>query len=475
MWGFEDLHLTAPLGAALEAIGWTPDDAVAREVVPTAARGHNLVVAAPPAALYAAPAVAGMCASLTAADRPAGLVGTVLCPTGTLEEWAAVVEPLAAAAGLRVHAARGLARATRLLRASPPDLLIATPETALTLSNRAAFKAEGLRSLLLAWPERLESEEPLAPIMGDLPKDAQRIIHTAESRRAAALVERYARKALTLGAPADDQAEPPKAGPVRAAIVAWERRERALPDLLEVLDPASCVVWTRNPANLPRLQRLFPASEAVRPVTGEPPAADLVVAFDLPTRDELQRFLGLGQVVLLVPPHAMAWVQSVAAVRPVRLPGAVEAAASVAAARRAAIAKAIDSRSLERGLLALAPLFERHDPAAVAAALYELWTESAAAPAPAVAPDVPATAKVWVGVGRKDGATPDDLVAVLTKEIRVERTKIGKVDVREMYSLVELPAQEVERVAGELNGTMIRRRRVTARVDRGLKPRPAQR
>ena len=75
-------------------------------------------------------------------------------------------------------------------------------------------------------------------------------------------------------------------------------------------------------------------------------------------------------------------------------------------------------------------------------------------------------------MGKKDGATVNDLVAVLTKELRVERGKIGRVELRDAYALVEIPAQEAERVASALNGVTIRRRRVTARVDRGGPARP---
>jgi ATP-dependent RNA helicase DeaD len=88
-------------------------------------------------------------------------------------------------------------------------------------------------------------------------------------------------------------------------------------------------------------------------------------------------------------------------------------------------------------------------------------------------PDIPATARVYVGVGKKDGATVNDLVAVLTKEVRIERGKIGRVELRDAFSLVEVPAQDAERVASALNGTTIRRRRVTARVDRGTPVRAA--
>ncbi len=82
-------------------------------------------------------------------------------------------------------------------------------------------------------------------------------------------------------------------------------------------------------------------------------------------------------------------------------------------------------------------------------------------------PDIPATAKVFVGVGKKDGATANDFVAVLTKELRVDRSKIGRIELRDAYSLIEIPAQEAEKVAAGLNGTTVRRKRVTARVDRG--------
>jgi ATP-dependent RNA helicase DeaD len=72
-----------------------------------------------------------------------------------------------------------------------------------------------------------------------------------------------------------------------------------------------------------------------------------------------------------------------------------------------------------------------------------------------------------VGAGKKDGVTPNDLVAVLTKELKVNREKIGRIELRDSFSLIEIPSAEAEQVARGLNGATIRRRRVTARVDRG--------
>jgi hypothetical protein len=238
---------------------------------------------------------------------------------------------------------------------------------------------------------------------------------------------------------------------------------------VEVLDPTSLVVWTADRGS----HEAIAAAAGLREpegqvVTGDAPKAQTVIAFDLPNAERLRQLAGAGELVLLVPPGAEPYVERVAAPRrPLRLPGALDAATTAAAARRAAIVRALETGTPDRALLTLAPLFERHDPTAVAAALYELWTSAAGATAPAALPDIPATSRVFVGIGKKDGATVNDLVAVLTKDVRLERSKIGRVELRDAFALVELPAQDAERVASALNGTTIRRRRITARVDRG--------
>jgi ATP-dependent RNA helicase DeaD len=277
--------------------------------------------------------------------------------------------------------------------------------------------------------------------MQDLDKDAQRIVVTSSPERAADLVERYARRALTVGSPPPETARPAPAGPVRTVAVSWERRAAALSDLVEVMDPASVVVWTVDRSRHGDIARALPLGDpAVRLVTGDAPAAAAVVAFDLPTPERLRQLLTAG---------------------------AAETVASEAAAWRAAVVHAIEERKHDAAILTLAPLFERYDPAAVAAAVFDLWTTASAAPATPPPPEIPATARIYVGVGKKDGATVSDLVAVLTKEVRVERGKIGRVELRDAYSLVELPAQEAEGIARALSGATIRRKRVTARVDRG--------
>jgi hypothetical protein len=398
-----------------------------------------------------------------------GTRGLLLCAETQLDEWGLLVNGLGGE-GLRIQVAHGTARAMRRLKAAELDLVVASPETALALHRRSALAPESIGAVFLAWPESWESGESLAPLMQDLNKDAQRIVGTAAAERVADLVERYARRALTIGAPPAETAAPTPAGPVRTAGVSWARRAQALADLVEIMDPASVAVWTADRSRHGDIARALPLGDpGVTLATGDAPKASVVIAFDLPTTDRLRQLLSAGEVVLLVPPGTESYVERLASPRrPLRLPGLVDAITAEAASRRATIARAIEESPPHAALLTLAPLFERYDPAAVAAALYRLWTTSAAAaPAAPAVPDGAATAKIFVGIGAKDGATVNDLVAVLTKDIRVERTQIGRVELRDAYALVELPAQDAERVAGALNGATIRRKRITARVDRG--------
>jgi hypothetical protein len=119
----------------------------------------------------------------------------------------------------------------------------------------------------------------------------------------------------------------------------------------------------------------------------------------------------------------------------------------------------------------------------VAAALFGLWqSRTAAAPTTAVlrtavlepttpvmasSPASAAVAKIWIGAGKKDDATVADFVAVLVREVGVERSRIGRIELRDTFALVEVPAADAEAIVLRLSGITIRKRKLTARVDQG--------
>jgi ATP-dependent RNA helicase DeaD len=471
MAGFAEYHLSPPLVAALEALGWRESDRLARDCVPIVARGHSLLIAIPPAASYAAPALAGVLGRSVPGAPPV----LILCPEAALAEWGEVAAPLALAAGLSFHIVTGPARTSRRLRQESLGVLVISPERALALQRRSALKLDATTQLVLAWPELLESPAVLEPLMQDLPKEAQRLLVTTDLAGVQPLAQRYLWKAPCVGE-APRALDSAAARRIQVVTISREARSAALLAVLDLLDPSSVTIWVADAATrvwlAARLRGAVPEAQVVSGDAPLPPA-DLIVAYDLPESDRLQQLVQAAPVAQLAPGYALPYLSRVAPGHgTLRLPGITESAEARAAARRATIVRTLEAAPSDGALLALAPLFERYEPAAIAAALYDLWTRTAA-PAEAATGagepfgEIPATARLWIGVGQKDGVTPDDLVAALIREAGVNRGAIGKIEIRQLYSLVELPARQIEAIGQALNGVSIRRRRVTARVDRG--------
>jgi ATP-dependent RNA helicase DeaD len=119
-------------------------------------------------------------------------------------------------------------------------------------------------------------------------------------------------------------------------------------------------------------------------------------------------------------------------------------------------------------LALLDPLFARFDPAEVAAALLALSRDPSRSPRPQTVADPTPLARVqlFFNIGKKDRVAPKDLVGALIREGGVAKGDIGRVEVRETFSLVEVAAEQAARAARGLTGTTIRGRRVLARLDR---------
>ncbi len=456
------------------------------EAAVTAERGHNVVAALPPCATGALPILAALGRRLAAAPST-GLRALILTSPDTSADWTEAATR--AMPSCRVRSAGNLLRTTRHLRANLADVLVVSPAEARQLVERSVLKTDQLAAVVLAWPESWGGAEALAVLMHDLGKDTQRIVCTAQPEAAADVIERYARKALTVGfLPAEAPPMTP-VGPVRTASTPWTRRAAAVAEVVELLDPARVTVWCLDRAGVTAVKAAMAGHDADATVTDGPvEATDLVVAYDLPTPAQLKVLIAAGPVVILVPPAGEEYVARITSSRRIlRLSGVVDAAQDEAARRRATIAQVLDAGVPGTGLLALAPLFERHDPSTVAAALYQLWTghasaPTAAAPRPAEAPTVAAapaapnaTARMFVSVGRQDGTTAADLVAVLTKEVRVDKSKIGRIELKEAYCLVELPAAEVEQIVRGMDGRTVRNKKIMAKVDRGPVTAPPKR
>ena len=480
MAGFTDVHVTAALAAELERAGWSDSEPRGRDLAAAAARGTNLVVESPPSPWHALPVLAGLLSHSPAGPRRL----LILASADGLDEWAEIIAPLAAASATPLLTATGPARTARQLGTLEHWILLTTPGTALTLVQRSALKISTLTALALLWPEQLGAESVLEALMADVDKDAPRAVITTEPQLMTSLGDRYARRSLQMTLPAPAAAASTEVAPIGAIgkvyLVSVPRRQRAaaVSGVLEVLDPADPYLWSPSENEL---ASTLSAQSGVSLLTGDTrPSGQrpLVIALEIPAPVRLAALTERADVVLLIPASGLAWARRVApGALSLRLPGALESAQDAAAHRRQQVAARLEAGTPTEGLLTLAPLFERYDPASVAAAIYGLWSN---APRQNIGTDAPAlsassppsnptgTARVWVSLGKKDSGTANDLVGCLTRECRVDRTQIGRIELREAFSLIEVPAADAEKIADRLTGITIRGRRMTARVDKGV-------
>ena len=80
--------------------------------------------------------------------------------------------------------------------------------------------------------------------------------------------------------------------------------------------------------------------------------------------------------------------------------------------------------------------------------------------------ELPQTGPVWLslGVGRRNGVQPRDIVGAIANEAGVEGHAIGAIDIRENFSLVEVPAESVANVLETMRKSMICGRYLNIRV-----------
>ncbi|HEY6852964.1 MAG TPA: DbpA RNA binding domain-containing protein, partial [Gemmatimonadales bacterium] len=311
----------------------------------------------------------------------------------------------------------------------------------------SALKPDTFEMVVVAWPEILVAHDPQAldALLAEA-KDAARLFLSWDPAQLAAIFEQHAHRAPVIGdLPLGENARP--LGPIAAArysIVAPDRRAAVLREVTDALDPTPCALWRRG--------------------ADAPPAGTVAVCVDLPARGEFTELARAAAPVLLLTAAQLPYARTLAMpLDPLPLPWALERGRAGAAALRTRLAERIAAGGLGAELAVLEPLFDRFDPAEVAAAALALGREPG--PAPVAEPAKP-WVKVWVGLGKRDRVGPKDLVGALVKEVKIDRTQLGRIDVTEAFSLLEVAPGAAERVIAGLGRVTLRGKRVTARLDR---------
>ncbi|MBO4209049.1 DEAD/DEAH box helicase [Micromonospora echinofusca] len=73
---------------------------------------------------------------------------------------------------------------------------------------------------------------------------------------------------------------------------------------------------------------------------------------------------------------------------------------------------------------------------------------------------------LFIGLGRRAGVRPQDLVGAITGETQVRGREIGSIEIADRFSLVEVPSAAADEVIAGLRDSTIKGRRVTVRRDR---------
>ena len=350
----------------------------------------------------------------------------------------------AASPELRAHAVTGLSRTASLLKEGRVGILAGAPADLAALVAHSVLKLDSIDTIVLAWPESFAAE--LDGLLAEAPQ-ARRVILSWNPTSLDAFFEGHARRPEIIGdLPLDGVGQP--LGPVasaRYAIVSAGRKR--VRDVLDTLRAVRPYVWSGGAIETP----------------AETP--DAVVAALLPTRDELRQLAAIAQPTVLVLTPQLPYLRAIATLTPLPLPSPADRAQDRNAQLRTQIAARLRQGDVDAELAVLAPLFEEHAPAMVAGALLAISrVPSAVSEQPAETQ--PSWARLFVTVGTKDRASAKDLVGALIKEVGLQKGQIGRIDVRETYSLIDVATTVINQAVQRLSGVSIRGRRVSARPDR---------
>jgi len=501
MESFEELGFDPALVEALAAEGAERPTPLQFAGIPVIRRGNNLVAHAGPGGGTLITYGVGLLDRIEPGeDRPRALV---VVPTASAAH--RLAQSLARMAQATGHTVASLGAAwvmperADVLFATAPDLLAAA---------RGGLKLEEVQALVIdaaSTVERTTGLEDVETLLEYLPREVQRVVFALPMTAGVAdFVDRHIKRAIHVPPQAvepDDQG--PRRGEVRFRIVDEPKEEAALQLAAEVLadDARHIAFFFRSDdraADVGDFLALhgyhsgYPGDPDVPVWLGVGELAALpvlegaegvtVVSFDVPDGpDSLDRRHGGGRGgIVMVLPREVAHMRDVArrtGYRVVPLPPAPpkglpgDLGATVDALKRA-----VEEEDLAPYLMVIETLFHDHTAHEIAAAAMALLRKKEPAEAPRAAAAATAASsasrapaawvRLFISVGERDQIRPGDLVGAITGEAGVDGSHVGKIEMKDSFSIVEVAEAVAEKVIRALNGTTIRGRSTRVDYDR---------
>jgi ATP-dependent RNA helicase DeaD len=514
---FDDLGVSPELVEALAAEGMEVPTEFQEAAIPLLLRGNSVLAQAGPGAgtlvAYGIPLLQTLDPEVTS---PRALV---LTPTPEVaSSLASSLSRLAMVTGHRIAALGAhwaLPELAGILFASPEDLLAAVRESRIVVDQVGTVVVDGYTALAHRGSEALETLFGLFPseaqrmILGQPLTDAAEAFGRAHLHRA---VHVPPKAALGEAGPAS-----PQRGEVLYRVVGETKETEVLQTVASILGEGArhILLFCKTEdqaADLGDFLALygylggapgeagFPVWLAVEELEArkalaswDDPGSVVTLSVEVPFGpDSLdRRHGGPERGIVLVRSRELPHMRDVARRTGYRLVPAREPLPTRIAHEldrlKDLLEQALQEENLAPHYLALGPLFQKHSPGEVAAAALSLLQRrpvslgASAADAKAESERTPGSGpqpKTWVrlfvGVGEKDGVGPGDLLGAITGEAGVDGSQIGKIEIRDTFSLVEVSPASADRIIRAVNGTTIKGRAVRADYDRGgPKGRPA--
>jgi len=500
---FEDLGVAPELAEALAAEGIETPTPLQHDAIPIIRKGNNIVLEAGPGSGLLVAWAVGLIERVEAAGE--GPKVLILCATDdAADELAEAVARLAAGTDHRVGALGGA-----WVLSDRADLLFGTPTSVLDAVGTGEVSLAGVEAVVVDQAQLIESVgrlDGIERVFDYLPEGTQRVLSVLPPTPAVSdLVDRAFKRTVTLPAPAS--ADVPERGTVRFRIAPEPREAAALNVIEDLLDSGArhALVYCRTEdraadvgdyLTLHGFTAGAPGDDTV-PVwlgvdaleaRGDAKDVDgvVVVSCDCPPdEDTLDRRHSMGDdnVVILLPREVAHLKRLGRRTGYDTVPFPPKPVTNDAVAQlRESIERAMETEDIAPYLVAIEPLLAKYDSAEIAAAALALLRKknAPATPAPAAkresaaaqATGTPAWAKLFVTVGDRDGLLKGDLLGAIVGEADVSGEAVGRIDIKESHSLVEVHDTVAREVIQALNGTTIKGRSVRADFDRPRRSAP---
>jgi ATP-dependent RNA helicase DeaD len=519
---FEDLGLRGELLRVLEEYDISTPTAVQEAVIPAGRRGGNLLARASSGSGKTLAYLLGVLDRLKVedADETALRLLVVAPVEEDAEEIALTAVPFAQAIGLEI----AVPSPRWATDAAGAGVVVGTVSAVMAAVRSSTLKLDGIEAIVIDGASvisELGDWDQVDALMDLLPRDAQRIVVTPSvPAEVEDLIERRVKRALRYPSEAalpEHRASGADAGSIGYVTAAEREKLDLLAMQLTHKEPGSTppIIFCRSDERAADLAERLAIRGFLVGHAGDV-EADVAIAAGDATREELleeaeagsgqtisydvpadaatlrSRHAGDPDAVVLVQPRELAHLREIArqasfGARSAPMPYQPTGSAARLEAFRNELRRAAREEDLSAQMLVLAPLFDELTAAEVAAAASALLrqrrpprSEAPATGAPAAAPTrekreqregagpAPATwTRLYVSVGSRDDIRPGDLVGALAGEANIQGSRIGKIEIRDSFSIVEVESAIADKVIQAVNGTTMKGRSVRVDYDRG--------